>query len=392
MNLQEVETHIRTRFTTRREELPWLDDELFEDILERLLTRIKTERRSSLSRKSIRKILWDSVKDSDPSHCYRDVIDLCFPESLGILGDGSAAVVGKSLLGGGLSKLGRASVDNLSKPPSYADLLSGGRASVGVVVRSTVETSAFPRWDHPEPVQRGDAESTEVILRAVLVNDELETLLKEGLGENLRGLALAIKELIKLKIHALNTSISEVFDKTLWKKLIPQGIRIFRTDGQGRSSQDLADFKGSQLHSQEFQVCIGERVENFDSEITIVEYDIETKANAIITLSKYLLGEPAPIRPTSVAENIVSDLFSEAPIIPRHVQKWMAGGLGTGKGGGGISFWGCDNAFTVECARRVCRHLGLVELDIYETSVKNLTSIFTIAEMVRFDYTVVIHS
>ncbi|TPX63220.1 hypothetical protein SpCBS45565_g06780 [Spizellomyces sp. 'palustris'] len=131
MNIPQLETHIRTTTSTHRDQLNLSDDDL-EDTIKRLLIvlyschrRISADQmtcsspsKAAVTRRTIRKHLWDAVKDWDFTHSARMVIDLCFPAQLGILGNAGDRR--------GLSTIDRRS----SVPPAYSDVTSASVDSV----------------------------------------------------------------------------------------------------------------------------------------------------------------------------------------------------------------------------------------------------------------------
>ncbi|KAJ3411210.1 hypothetical protein HDV05_002594 [Chytridiales sp. JEL 0842] len=111
---QKTESHIRTTFHTHRDQLPDITDDLFEHSLDLLLAAMKAHRLSDdTPKKTMRRTLWKAVSERDPLHSCRELLDLCFPDSVGILGaggssdgGGDAVAVGRGdarrrLLGGG---------------------------------------------------------------------------------------------------------------------------------------------------------------------------------------------------------------------------------------------------------------------------------------------------
>ncbi|KAJ3164273.1 hypothetical protein HK101_000483 [Irineochytrium annulatum] len=98
-----AENYVRKTFAARRDELPDIDDDLFEDALDRFLVTLRRQQRGQvagtlLPLKTVRKVLWNAVEDSDPFHACRRIIDLCFPQSFGILSGRLSAQLGLSLL------------------------------------------------------------------------------------------------------------------------------------------------------------------------------------------------------------------------------------------------------------------------------------------------------
>ncbi|KND04885.1 uncharacterized protein SPPG_00582 [Spizellomyces punctatus DAOM BR117] len=139
MNIPQLETHIRTTTSTHRDQLNLSDDDL-EDTIKRLLIvlyschrRISEDQltcsspsKAAVTRRTIRKHLWDAVQDWDFTHSARMVIDLCFPAQLGILGNAG-------------DRRGFSTIDRRSSvPPAYSDVTV---ASVGSAENPVPDTA-----------------------------------------------------------------------------------------------------------------------------------------------------------------------------------------------------------------------------------------------------------
>ncbi|KAJ3331575.1 hypothetical protein HDU76_002799 [Blyttiomyces sp. JEL0837] len=85
--MEELHSYLQKKYEAHRDEFPDIDDELFEECKFKIMTIYHRENLYSQPKKVIRKRLWKIIKDVDPTHACRTIVDLCFPESVGILGD-----------------------------------------------------------------------------------------------------------------------------------------------------------------------------------------------------------------------------------------------------------------------------------------------------------------
>ncbi|KAJ3223335.1 hypothetical protein HDU81_009233 [Chytriomyces hyalinus] len=95
LEIDEIQKHIRKTFHSNRDQMPDIDDALFQFTLERFAVALQKHRNDSLHQpqhslkfftsKDIRRIVWAAVEGTDPMHVASRVLDLCFPQNPGIL-------------------------------------------------------------------------------------------------------------------------------------------------------------------------------------------------------------------------------------------------------------------------------------------------------------------
>lgn len=119
----------------KRDQLNLTDNEL-EDAVNRLATILESsglEFHAQKSRRTIRKHLWDAVKESDRNNAARTVIDLCFPPTTGILG--SACQYASRPRIEDHSELPQRQASSIQRtgsyPPAYTDLSTQNQTRIG---------------------------------------------------------------------------------------------------------------------------------------------------------------------------------------------------------------------------------------------------------------------
>ncbi|KAJ3233242.1 hypothetical protein HDU78_006556 [Chytriomyces hyalinus] len=95
LEIDEIQKHIRKTFHSNRDQMPDIDDALFQFTLERFVVSLQKHRNDSLHQpqhnlkfftsKDIRRIVWTAVEGTDPMHVASRILDLCFPQNPGIL-------------------------------------------------------------------------------------------------------------------------------------------------------------------------------------------------------------------------------------------------------------------------------------------------------------------
>ncbi|KAI9342780.1 hypothetical protein DFJ73DRAFT_797457 [Zopfochytrium polystomum] len=96
--LAKLENYIRDVFNDHSDEFPDINEELLDETIKQLMHALRRARAdpASLPSKSIRRLLWAAVKDVDPFHSCRRIIDLCFPENVGILAGSTGGAFGSA--------------------------------------------------------------------------------------------------------------------------------------------------------------------------------------------------------------------------------------------------------------------------------------------------------
>ncbi|KAJ3098978.1 hypothetical protein HDU97_003543 [Phlyctochytrium planicorne] len=230
-------------------------------------------------------------------------------------------------------------------------------------------------------------ESQELFLEVYMQDYDKLSLMKEYLGENLRGLALTVKTLINLRIETSGHSNAALFTNKFWNRIIPTGLVLCNTscDNTDIAEIQMRYFDANTWRLGEFQVvvCEGDCSSSEDfQDMDALKDDIMP----LVQCAHHVLAEESLLEAKVLLDKALP--FEDECRVPVHIREILLGKSVVGRScripSKGVVFWGRDQIFTLQLLKVVSKEFALIDLEIFEDTLCQLHDIIDFAQALPF--------